>query len=134
VEAREIPHKGGRTFGYRVSDGRCALAYITDHCPTAYGPGPDGLGEYHPDVMALADGADLLVHDAQLLAEEVPAEASFGHAAAEYAVRLAGLAGARRRALSPHTPSPPDPELDGVPRRFETAEIPVTVAAQGATI
>ncbi|HJZ07613.1 MAG TPA: MBL fold metallo-hydrolase, partial [Trebonia sp.] len=31
VEAREIPHKGGRTFGYRVSDGRCVLAYITDH-------------------------------------------------------------------------------------------------------
>jgi hypothetical protein len=134
VEAREIPHKGGRTFGYRVSDGRCVLAYITDHCPTAYGPGPDGLGEYHPDALALADGADLLVHDAQLLAEEVPAEAAFGHAAAEYAVRLAVLAGARRLALFHHKPSRTDAELDEVARRFETAEVPVTVAAQGTTM
>jgi len=48
-------HKASRTFGYRVSDGR----------------------------RALAEGADVLVHDAQLLAEEeVPAEAAFGHAAA----------------------------------------------------
>jgi phosphoribosyl 1,2-cyclic phosphodiesterase len=134
VEAREIPHKGGRTFGYRVSDGGSVLAYITDHCPTAYGPGPDGLGEYHPDAMALADGADLLVHDAQLLAEELPAEAAFGHAAAEYAVRLAVLAGARRLALFHHKPSRTDAELDEVAHRFAAAEIPVTVAAQGITV
>ena len=48
IEAREVPHKGGRTFGYRVSDGRSVLTYIPDHCPTAAGPGPDGWGEYHP--------------------------------------------------------------------------------------
>ena len=131
VEAREIPHKGGRTFGYRVSDGRCALAYVTDHCPTAYGAGPDGLGEYHPDALALAEGADLLVHDAQLLAEELPAEAAFGHAAAEYALRLAVRAGARRLALFHHKPSRTDAELDEVARRFAAAEIPVTVAAEG---
>jgi Beta-lactamase superfamily domain len=38
VEAREVPHKGGRTLGYRVSDGHAALAYIPDHCPTVLGP------------------------------------------------------------------------------------------------
>ena len=32
VEAAEVPHKGGRTFGYRVSDGRSVLTYIPDHC------------------------------------------------------------------------------------------------------
>ena len=42
--AREIPHKGGRTFGFRVSDGSASVAYLSDHCPTALGPGPDGLG------------------------------------------------------------------------------------------
>jgi phosphoribosyl 1,2-cyclic phosphodiesterase len=134
VEAREIPHKGGRTFGYRVSDGRGTVAYVTDHCPTAYGPGPDGLGEYHPDALALAEGADLLVHDAQLLAGELPAEAAFGHAAAEYAVRLAVRAGARRLALFHHKPSRTDAELDDVARRFAAAEIPVTVAAEGTTM
>src|SRR6266567_3533688 len=54
VEAREVPHKGGRTFGYRVSDGRCVVAYIPDHCPTSLGPGPDGWGEYHPAALELA--------------------------------------------------------------------------------
>lgn len=134
VEAREIPHKGGRTLGYRVSDGRCAIAYVTDHCPTACGPGPDGLGSYHPDVLALAESADLLIHDSQLLAEELPSEAAFGHAAAEYAVRLAVRAGARRLVLFHHKPSRTDAELDEVARRFAAADIPVTVAAEGLTI
>ena len=40
VLALEIPHKGGRTFGYRVSDGESTLAYLSDHCPTNVGPGP----------------------------------------------------------------------------------------------
>ena len=37
-----MPHKGGRTFGYRVCDGHSAVAYIPDHCPTELGPGPEG--------------------------------------------------------------------------------------------
>jgi len=49
-------------------------------------------------------------------------------------VRLAVLAGARRLALFHHKPSRTDAELDEIARRFETAEIPVTVAAQGATM
>jgi phosphoribosyl 1,2-cyclic phosphodiesterase len=134
VEAREIPHKGGRTLGYRVSDGRCVLAYVTDHCPTAFGPGPDGVGEYHDSALALAEGADLLVHDSHLLAEEVAAEAVFGHAAAEYAVRLATRAGARRVALFHHKPSRTDAELDEVARRFAAAPIPVVVAAEGLSV
>ncbi len=134
IEAREIPHKAGRTLGYRVSDGGGALAYITDHCPTAFGPGPDGLGEYHPDALALARDADVLIHDAQLLAEEVPAEAAFGHAAAEYALGLALRAAARRVVLFHHKPSRTDTELDQVARRFAGAPVPVTVAAEGMRI
>ncbi len=134
VEAREIPHKGGRTIGYRVSDGRRAVAYVTDHCPTAYGPGPAGLGPYHDAVLDLAAGADLLVHDAQLVAEEVPAEADFGHAAAEYAVGLAVRAGARRVALFHHKPTRTDEQLDAVAGRFDGAPLPVLVAAEGLSV
>ena len=134
VQAREIPHKGGRTLGYRVSDGRSVAAYVTDHCPTALGPGPDGWGEYHPAAVELAAGADVLVHDAQLLAEEVPAEAALGHAAAEYAVGLARRAGARRVVLFHHKPSRTDAELDEVARRFAAAPVPVIVAAEGMRI
>jgi phosphoribosyl 1,2-cyclic phosphodiesterase len=134
VKAREIPHKGGRTIGYRVSDGRSAVAYVTDHCPTALGPGPDGWGEYHPAALELATGADVLVHDAQLLAEEVPAQAAFGHAAAEYAVELARRAGARKVVLFHHQPGRTDDELDQIARRFAAAPVPVTVAAEECVI
>ncbi|TVZ05491.1 MBL fold metallo-hydrolase [Trebonia kvetii] len=134
VEAREIPHKGGRTLGYRVSDGRASIAYVTDHCPTSLGPGPDGLGAYHEAAVELARGADLLIHDAQLTAEEVPAEAAWGHAAAEYAVGLAVCAGARRVALTHHKPSRTDDQLDALAGRFAGAPVPVLVAAEGLSI
>jgi phosphoribosyl 1,2-cyclic phosphodiesterase len=133
VEAREVPHKGGRTFGYRVSDGHSSIAYIPDHCPTALGPGPEGWGEYHPAALALAAGADLLIHDAFLLPEEVAAQASFGHCAADYAVGLAQRAGARRVLLAHHKPDRTDPALDALAARFRPYP-QVTLAAEAQVI
>jgi phosphoribosyl 1,2-cyclic phosphodiesterase len=134
VEAREIPHKGGRTFGYRVSDGRSVLAYIPDHCPTSLGPGPGGWGEYHDAAVELAAGADVLIHDAQLLEEEVAAEAAYGHAAAAYAVGLGAAAGAGQVVLFHHKPDRTDYELDQLGRRLSGGPVPVTVAAQGEVL
>jgi ribonuclease BN (tRNA processing enzyme) len=131
IEAREVPHKGGRTFGYRVSDGRSVMTYIPDHCPTAFGPGPEGWGEYHPAALELAAGTDLLIHDAFLLPEEVAAEASFGHAAADYAVGLGRRAGARRVMLFHHKPGRTDAELDLLAARFAAGQPGVIVAAEG---
>ena len=133
IEAREVPHKGGRTFGYRVSDGHSVIAYIPDHCPTALGPGPEGWGEYHPAAVGLAAGADLLIHDSYLLPDEVAAEAPFGHAAADYAVGLAQRARARRVVLSHHKPDRTDDALDMLADRF-SANPRVTVAAEGEII
>jgi phosphoribosyl 1,2-cyclic phosphodiesterase len=134
VEAREIPHKGGRTFGYRVSDGRSAMAYAPDHCPTVFGPGPDGWGEYHEDALALAAGVDVLVHDAHLLAGELAAEAAWGHAAADYAVALGERAEARRVVLFHHKADRTDDELDELGRGFESAAVQVTVGAEGMVL
>jgi phosphoribosyl 1,2-cyclic phosphodiesterase len=130
VQALEVPHKGGRTYGYRVSDSRSVIAYIPDHCPTELGPGPDGWGEYHPAAMDLAAGADLLVHDAFLFPAELHAEAYYGHAAADYAVGLGLAAGARRVVLFHHRPERTDAQLDDLARRMSCAPVPVTVAAQ----
>jgi phosphoribosyl 1,2-cyclic phosphodiesterase len=129
VQALEIPHKGGRTFGYRISDGSSVIAYMPDHCPTNLGPGPECLGEYHAAAVELARDADVLVHDASLLPEEVAAQASFGHAAADYAVGLAIAAGARRAVLFHHRPDRTDAELDALGGRLARAAVPVTVAA-----
>jgi phosphoribosyl 1,2-cyclic phosphodiesterase len=129
VQALELPHKGGRTFGYRISDGSSVVAYMPDHCPTNLGPGPECLGEYHAAAMELAWDADVLVHDASLLPEEVAAQASYGHAAADYAVGLAVAAGAKRAVLFHHRPDRTDTELDALGGRLARSAVPVTVAA-----
>ena len=134
VLALEIPHKGGRTFGYRVSDGRRSMAYLSDHGPSALGPGPDGWGPYHEAAMALAEGVDLLVHDAQHTAAELPRVALFGHSAADYAVRLGELAGAGRVLLFHHDPDRTDDEVDAIEAGFAGAAVPVAAAVEGTVL
>jgi phosphoribosyl 1,2-cyclic phosphodiesterase len=134
VLVREIPHKGGRTFGYRLSDGHSTLAYLPDHCPTRLGPGADGLGEYHLAAIELAQGADVLVHDAQLFPEELASEGDWGHAVADYAVELARRAEARSVVLFHHRPDRTDEALDRLALRFKDASPSVTVAAEGLVV
>jgi len=134
VLALEIPHKGGRTFGYRVSDGRASLAYLSDHWPTSLGPGPDGLGEYHEAAMRLASEADVLFHDAQYTDEELPVRAYFGHSSAGYAFRLATLAKARRLVLYHHDPWRTDAEIDALAAPFEGATPAVEAAREGMVL
>ena len=133
VMAREIPHKGGRTLGFRISDGGAVFTYMPDHCPTSLGPGPDGYGEYHEAALALAEGSDIVAHDAQLLASELGAEAVMGHSCGEYAVELARRAGSRSVLLFHHRPDRTDDELEGIGASF-AGEVPVAVARQGATL
>ncbi len=134
VLALDVPHKGGHTVGFRVSDGHSSVAYIPDHCPTAFGPGPGGIGEYHEDALRLADKVDLLIHDAHLRAEEVEAEGSFGHAAAEYAVRLGTMGEARQVALFHHRPERSDAEVERTVCRFAESPVPVMGAAETLTV
>ena len=108
VLAREIPHKGGRSMGLRVSDGTSTVAYLSDHGPQAMGAGCHGIGELHDAALELASGADLLIHDAQYTMSELDLRWDWGHAAAAYAVRLAEAAGARRVVLFHHDPSRTD--------------------------
>lgn len=134
VLAMEIPHKGGRTFGYRVTDGSAHVAYLSDHGPSALGPGPDGWGPYHDAAMELARNVDVLIHDAQHTAAELPSRASFGHSAADYAVRLGELAGAGSVLLFHHDPNRTDAEIDAMVDSFATSPVPVLAAAEGTVL
>ena len=113
VLALDIPHKGGRTFGYRVTSPSSggSMAYLSDHWPISVGPGPDGLGEYHPSVLELCTGVDVILHDAQYTAAELPARKDFGHSAVEYAVGLAERCGSAML-LYHHDPNRTDAALD----------------------
>lgn len=134
VLALEIPHKGGRTFGYRISDGHAAIAYLSDHGPATLGPGPDGWGPYHEAALQLAADVDLLVHDAQHTAAELPSRVSWGHSAVDYPVRLAELAGARQVLLFHHDPNRTDAEVDELVAAFDGGPVPVRAAAEGTTV
>jgi phosphoribosyl 1,2-cyclic phosphodiesterase len=134
VLALEIPHKGGRTFGYRVSDGASSIAYLSDHCPISLGPGPHGLGEYHEAALALAAGVDVLIHDAQYTDAELPGRATWGHSACGYAVGLGEEAGAGRVLLHHHDPPRTDDAVDAIVASFAGAKVEVAAATEGQVL
>ena len=134
VLAREIPHKGGLTYGYRISDSRNSIAYLSDHSPIAMGPGPQGFGAYHPTALELTRGVDLLIHDAQYTAEEFPQKSSFGHSAIDYAIGLGSAARAKRVLLFHHDPPRTDDQLDAIVAALPKGPIPVEAAAEGSVI
>ena len=134
MDALEIPHKGGRTFGYRLSDGSGTLAYLPDHSPISLGPGPDGTGVFHDAAIMLSEDADLLVHDSQHTAAELPRLGFLGHSAVEYAVALAQRVNARQCALFHHDPWRTDAEIDALVAPYAAAPVRVFAAHDGMVV
>lgn len=130
VEADDITHSPGRTFGLRVSDGTGAVAYLSDHRP-----GPAYLGGEGPlheaSALRLARGCDLLVHDAQHLDAEYEARAFMGHSPIAYAIALAEAAGVKRLVLFHHDPGRTDEAIDAIAAAVVDAPVPVTIATEG---
>jgi len=112
VVAFDVPHKGGRTFGYRISDGVASVAYIPDHLPHA---------ETTPAIARACAGVDVLVHDAQFVEGERTVADLFGHATVDDALELAALAGARRLALFHHAPARSDDDVERIWRTLAAA-------------
>lgn len=133
VSAREVPHKGGRAFGYRIT-GEGSVAYVPDHSPIAGGPGVSGLGEYHDPIMDLARGADVLFHDAQHTAAEFEAVKGFGHSSIEYAVGMARAAEVKKLVLFHHSPTRDDDAIDAIVRELATSDLDVEAAREGMTL
>jgi phosphoribosyl 1,2-cyclic phosphodiesterase len=134
VLSREVPHPGGRTFGFRVSDGHSSLAYISDHGPLDLGKGPEGWGPYHEAALDLVRGADLVLHDAQFTPEELARKPHFGHSAVPYAVELAARGGAKQLLLYHHDPSRTDDEVDRLTAEMAGRGVAVAAAIEGMVI
>jgi phosphoribosyl 1,2-cyclic phosphodiesterase len=105
VLAVEVAHKGGRTYGYRVSDASGSVAYVPDHAPAA------GMSD---DLLSLLEGVDVLMHDAQFLEGERPVAVDYGHATVEDCVRLATEARVGTLVLFHHSPARTDDALDAL--------------------
>jgi ribonuclease BN (tRNA processing enzyme) len=132
VTARPVPHVGP-TNGYRVAWEGVTVAYISDHqAPDR----PDAVAEA---VLELADGVDLLIHDAQFTAEEWRQKPHWGHCPVDYAVLVAREAGARRLALFHHDPGHGDEQIDRLTVQAQRAAErmgvdEVIAAAEGLTV
>jgi phosphoribosyl 1,2-cyclic phosphodiesterase len=109
VIAFDVPHKGGRTFGLRVSDGVASVAYIPDHLPA---PATNAV------IARECAGVDMLVHDAQFVDGERAVADLYGHATVDDALELAELAGVRRLALFHHSPARADEDVEAIGRQL----------------
>jgi phosphoribosyl 1,2-cyclic phosphodiesterase len=132
VWVRTVPHRGPAN-GYRVEWEGASVAYVSDH------QAPPGLDTVPEQVLELADGVDLLVHDAQYTAAEWGRRGRWGHSTVDYAVLVARQAGARRLALFHHDPARSDDDidrlLDGARRAAERLGVDeVLAAAEGVTV
>ncbi len=110
VSADFVIHPG-QTYGYRVETEGRRLTYLPDHEPA--------LGGAHiPDEprwtsgFALAEGADLLIHDAQYTDAEYPERVGWGHSTLTQALDFAELAGVGRLVTFHHEPNHSDEEID----------------------
>lgn len=128
VTAREVAHKGGRTFGYRVvAPSGASVAYLPDHRPPLHGP-------RRAAALALATGVDLLVHDAQFLSDEDRWAEAYGHATVDQATAFADEAGARELVLFHHAPNRTDDAVGHVltDARAASMELRISLAVEGA--
>jgi phosphoribosyl 1,2-cyclic phosphodiesterase len=131
VTALDVPHKGGRTFGYRVSDGARSFAYIPDHGPT----GPDATAANHASARALADGVDLLVHGAPFTSAERAVADLYGHATVDDAVDLGRAGGVQHLVLTHHGPFRGDDAVDEMALGARAAFAgKLTIAREGCTV
>ncbi len=92
VCAQEHP---GQSYGYRYEYGGKSLVYCTD---IEHGD------KINSNIVSLAAGADLLIHDAQYTPEELPARKGWGHSSWLQAVEVAQCAQVKRLALFHHDP------------------------------
>lgn len=131
--------------GYRLSIGGSSVAYLSDHEPfwphDAAGSPEDVL--LHPADrrhVAFAEGADLLIHDAQYTSEEYPARRGWGHSTIEYVVDVALAARVKRLALFHHDPARTDAAIDELVARAQRrvlaqrGNLEVVGAAEGSAI
>jgi phosphoribosyl 1,2-cyclic phosphodiesterase len=91
-------HPGG-AFSFRIERNGKVLVICTD---IEHGESLD------PNIIDLAQGADLLVHDAQFTAEELRNRRGWGHSSFDQALQVAEIAGVKRLAITHHDPEHDD--------------------------
>ena len=123
----------GPTIGYRIENEESVFTYMPDHEPA--------LGSSHfPQEPAwtsgynLAQGADLLLHDAQYTSEEYAPRVGWGHSSMEDALKFAELTAVKKMLFFHHDPSHSDAQLRHLLKKTINGKVllfEVGIAAEG---
>jgi phosphoribosyl 1,2-cyclic phosphodiesterase len=131
-----LNHPGGAQ-GFRIDDeGGVSLVYMTDNELLPAG----SPGTTSDDLARFASRADLLIHDGQYLAPDMPAKRGWGHSAVEDVLPLAQKAETPHLVLFHHDPDRDDPALDALGEAASAwmmthaPETRVTVAREGLVV
>jgi phosphoribosyl 1,2-cyclic phosphodiesterase len=125
VLPRRIPHPGG-AFGYRITSQSKVVVYVSD-----VNHPPQGLD---PRVVELAQGADLLIHDAQFTPAEKEERSAWGHSSWLEAVRVAQQANVWRLALFHHDPDHTDRDVEEIERQAQAVFDATFLAKEGLEV
>jgi phosphoribosyl 1,2-cyclic phosphodiesterase len=98
VKTNKHNHPGG-AYGYRIELDKKVMVFCTD---IEHGNSIDN------NVVRFAEGADLLIHDAQFTADELKKRRGWGHSSFNQAIDVAERANVKTLALTHHDPDHDD--------------------------
>jgi ribonuclease BN (tRNA processing enzyme) len=110
VRAQMIIHPNP-TIGYRIQCEGATLTYLPDHEP-ALGAKTYPREKEWTSGYDLAEGADVLIHDAQYTEAEYQARVGFGHSSIRQAFQFASLTGVKHFVPFHYDPAHSDETLD----------------------
>jgi phosphoribosyl 1,2-cyclic phosphodiesterase len=125
VRTAPLNHPNGAT-GYRLDCAGKSICYVTDT--------EHVVGAPDQRLLALIEGADLVVYDSTYTDEEFPAKVGWGHSTWQEAVRLCRLANAKQLAIFHHDPSHEDTFMAAIEREARDVWSGAIVAREGMRI
>jgi ribonuclease Z len=126
IESKWLNHPQG-CLGFRIETPQKVVVYATDNEP--------GHPVFDKNVRKLAEGADVLIYDAQYLPEEYAARKhGWGHSHWREAINIVMESGAKELVLFHHDPDHDDSLIDNVVKKARDHYPKVTAAAEGMEI
>ncbi len=123
IQSRWLNHPQG-CLGFRMETDQGVLVYATDNEP--------GHERFDRNVRTLAEGADVLIYDAQYLPEEYEAKKrGWGHSHWREAINIVMESGAKELVLFHHDPDHHDSCVDSIVREARNYYPKVRAASEG---
>jgi phosphoribosyl 1,2-cyclic phosphodiesterase len=135
IDKISLYHPQG-AFGYRFNEGDKTIVFMTDNELTKEISAPRRLDDY----VAFCQDADVLIHDAQYLPDEMESRRGWGHSDFVSACELAMKAKVKKLILFHHDPARKDPDVLAIKLLCEDlveknhAELIIDAAKEGSEI